>query len=309
MAGNSVHTGNDTTDDGANDSTPSHADPVMALKASLTGDADRPVVASINEMCRNQFNALMNQLQSAEPGMDWRGVFAVAKSPADSSTDSLCYQGGSEHDYGNALISHRMVAGSVLGPWSLPYPTSETRKMMCVTLALAVNVKACNTHIATLDSWDVDACTQHSRQNAQIRDVAVRVNGYVNGGDEVILMGDFNREPTSGGAEDCEYAKLDALYDRDIFGGGAFGLFKEVGQWDSNSTYNFTPSCRCGDLTHKYTSSGVFLNRKIDFIFANSRDWVLDDAEDTGNANSPIPDKDGRVSDHKILRGKAHLRH
>ncbi|MDQ3933515.1 MAG: endonuclease/exonuclease/phosphatase family protein [Actinomycetota bacterium] len=305
MAGNTIHTGNDTTDDSN--------DPVMSLKASLTGDADRPVAASINEMCRNQFLALLAELREAEPAKGWDGEFATFKHGDPHASDpDLCEQGGEEHDYGMALLSHEMVAGSAQR-WSLSYTSDggETRKLMCITLSLAKNVKACNTHIAHLNSWtpDTDTCLDHSKQNTQIREVADTVNNMVNDQEEVILMGDFNREPTAGGGdEDCNYSKMDHLYHDTIFGGRAHGKFEEVGQWDPNSTYDFIPRCRCGGLTFEYENDGA-LTRRIDFIFANADDWTLENAEATGVTAAPAPDKAGRVSDHKIVRGRVRIVH
>lgn len=265
VCGNICHTGNDTADD--------RTDPVRAIYNSLTSGDPPPKAASLNELCRNQYSKLMSLLPSS-----WHGEFTTAKSPGDSSTDSLCFQDGKEHNYGNAILVRTTIeAGSRLEE-PLPHATSETRKIVCVTGEFDVLVRFCSTHIAPLGTWDSGA---HAKQDDQIEKVKHIVNGFTR---PTVLMGDFNTEPPSD--------KLDRLYDAGKFDGGAFGRFEEIDQ-DTPSYGNTNPPCRCGAATH---DSG----RKIDFIFFNDGDW----RRVSGFVSDPVTE-----SDHKILRGEISLVH
>jgi endonuclease/exonuclease/phosphatase family metal-dependent hydrolase len=276
MCGNVCHTGNDTTDD--------PGDPVEAIRRSLVSADVDPVAASLNEVCFNQFEALTRVLPA-----EWHGRFAVAKTPSDDP--DLCFQGGSAHRYGNALLTRRTIVDGSTEEFPLPHATSETRKLLCFRVDLVQDTRFCTTHIAPRGTWDV---APHAKQDDQIAEVTRHVNDYVDNGRPTILMGDFNVQPPSN--------KLDRVYHGPTFGGGAFGKFKEVGQGDPNATYPFTPPCRCGGLTWKFPND---LTEKIDFILASGRDWRIA----SGRVTNPVSDVNGRHSDHRILRGEVRLIH
>ena len=265
VCGNKCHTGNDTADDST--------DPVRAIYNSLTSGDPPPKAASLNELCRNQYDKLMSLLPDT-----WHGEFTVAKSPGDSDTDSLCFQDGSEHNYGNAILVRTTIAAGSRIEEPLPHAKSETRKIVCVTGEFDVHIRFCSTHIAPLDTWSTDA---HAKQDDQIAKVTNIVNGFTR---PTVLMGDFNTDPPSD--------KLDRLYDSGKFDGGATGKFEEIDQ-DTPSYGNTNPPCRCGASTH---SSG----RKIDYVFFNDGDWQHGSGFVTDTVTK---------SDHKILRGEITLVH
>lgn len=259
ICGNVCEEGDDTTDD--------PNDVVEALRKSLT-EGVTEIAASLNEVCKNQFNKLMNLLPSA-----WNGEFVTTKRPSSSSTDSLCYENGSEHEYGNAiLVKAPIVAGSVVIA-SLPKATDETRRIVCVTANLPTDLRFCSTHIAPLGTWSTDP---HTKQKEQITAVRQIVNGFNH---PVVLMGDFNTEPPSD--------KLDQIY-HTTFGGNATGKFREADQ-DTPSYGGTTIPCRCGAPTHS--------NGKIDFIF-----FTVHFAQISGGPSPATTD-----SDHEILRGKVQI--
>lgn len=265
VCGSVCHTGNDTADDSS--------DPVRAIYNSLTTGDPPPKAASLNELCRNQYDKLMSLLPGA-----WHGEFTTAKSPGDSDSDSLCFQDGREHNYGNAILVRTTIAEGSRLEEPLPHAKSETRKIVCVTGEFDVLVRFCSTHIAHLGTWDADA---HAKQDDQIAKVTNIVNGFTR---PTVVMGDFNTEPPSD--------KLDRLYDAGKFDGGAFGRFEEIDQ-DTPSYGNTNPPCRCGAATHED-------GRKIDYIFFNDGDWQ----RQSGFVSDTVT-----RSDHKVLRGEISLVH
>jgi endonuclease/exonuclease/phosphatase family metal-dependent hydrolase len=250
------------------DDTEALADKVVA---SLNDGVD---MASLNEVCYQQFTRIRDQLPSG-----WEGQFVVAKAPTDAAGDHLCEgTGGAEHDYGNAIFSRPGISNRVVR--SLPHATSETRKLLCVTAALAMNTRLCTTHIAPCSTWGGTPCSSqaHENQKDQITEVRQVVNPWVNDGQPVILMGDFNAVPPS--------PKLDQIYSQSRFGSGAWGHFEEADQYYGSPDN----ACRCGEATHR--------DGKIDYIFASNFRWkVL-----SGNATSTSTE-----SDHVPVRATLEL--
>lgn len=247
---------------------------VSAIYDSLTDNpGDDPKFVSLNEICQNQYEALMSRLPA-----EWHGEFA--QTVDDANYSGLCNDGGNmaEHDYGIAvLIRGDVVAGSRYVQ-DLPHPSRdangnvvEQRKLLCKTAQAAVWVHTCTTHID--NEWPEN--TQVYKDD-QIRTVKEYVEPLANDGKRVVLMGDFNVLPSS--------EKLDRMYHTTLFGGGAHGIFEEV---DEGS-----PPCRCGAATHD--------RGKIDYTWVNNRDWdVLD-----GSVHNAIT-----ASDHHILRGLIRVNH
>ena len=263
VCGHRCETGNDT----ANDPT----DPVRAIYKSLAEDPPPERAASLNELCRNQFDKLMELLPD-----EWRGRFVATawkdaaaapegEEPYRNNESDLCFQDGREHNYGNAiLVRAPILAGSEdINYLSGTDSTNEHRALICVTADLPTDTRFCSTHISP------------SFTTRQIADVATIVDGYSS---PVVLMGDFNVEPD----ED----PLDPIYSGALFDGGATGRFEEADQ-DTPCCGNDNPPCRCGADT-----GGT---RKIDYIFFTRVHF----RQVEGFPADAVTD-----SDHHILRGR-----
>lgn len=262
-----------------NDHATSPDDPVEALYRSLAVDSPRERAASLNELCKNQFDHLMAKLPA-----EWRGRFVVTKEP--QAGGDLCKaesRDGKQHKFGNAILVRAapIVSGSVRRE-PLPYKKNgEHRHLICVTADLPTKIRFCSVHIAPLGTWDND---KHAKQKAQIRRVREVVNSFNR---PVVLMGDFNTDPTSD--------KLDQIYHDTKYGGGAFGKFLEADH--DTASYGNTPNprCRCGHYTWSRKSG---LQRKLDYIFFTDRHF----SQVSGDRATPTTN-----SDHYILRGQVQI--
>jgi endonuclease/exonuclease/phosphatase family metal-dependent hydrolase len=269
MAGNTLHDGNASVNE--------DSDPVLAIKRSLTsepGEENDPKFVSLNEVCQNQFQKLLEELRKVDTA--WSGHFVQAVDK--NNYPGLCNKGGTieEHDFGNAVLVRGNIVDGSRHVVDIPHPDYATdgtvkaqRRLLCVTADLAVWVRVCSVHL------DNDPATDAFRHD-QVQAVKDYVEGQVAAGKRVIVMGDFNIQPKNGDF-------LDRMYDAS-FEEGAHGVFNEVDQG--------SPKCRCGAATH---NSG-----KIDYTWVSRRDWnVLD-----GSVHNPVI-----KHDHEILRGRIEVRH
>lgn len=255
--------------------------PADDIEASL--ESNGTDAASINEMCRNQFEKLAGEL-----GARWTGRFVVtafAHEYNDNQT-RLCSPGvdGAEHDFGNAIFVRSAVVDGSLIRHALPNPepSKENRKIVCVTAVEGATfprkIRFCSTHIANHTAWSPDS---HPKQQEQIDEVRSLVNGFTL---PVVLMGDFNEAPISD--------KLDGIYDQSKYGGGASGRFVETDH--DTASYGNEPRCRCG----AWTWSTSDLQDKLDFIFYTDTHFN----QVAGWRTTP-----STRSDHYILRGQMAL--
>jgi endonuclease/exonuclease/phosphatase family metal-dependent hydrolase len=244
-------------------------DPVRAIYNSLIENQSERA-ASLVELCKNQFERLMDELPA-----EWEGRFVATawahRPPAgeEEYTGALCQpEGGTEHNFGNAILVRDapIVAGSQevrrLGD---PQPSNEHRAIICVTADLvnSPDARFCSTHI-----WS-------EAPFSELSGVAELVDGFTRA---VVLMGDFNVEPG--------HDALDDIYSGFLFGGAATGKFEEADQ-DSSCCGSTMQPCRSGADT-----AGT---RKIDYIFFTRVDFSYI----SGFPTDPVTD-----SDHKILRSR-----
>lgn len=278
---------------------------VQSIYDSITKVGDKQDFVGLNEVCRNQFDALMAKLPST-----WSGEFV--RTLHHDNYSGLCNRGGAqvEYNYGNAVFFRAPRMNGSLDTLQLsdgdggaedsdPGSIKEHRKLICLTADLPSNIRLCTVHIAHLATWTNRGDTSSEamvKQAQQIREVANRVNSY---GRPVILTGDFNTEPEKFDGCGCSDG-LDALYDQGRYGMGASGKFREIDE-DSPGKYPWDPPCRCGINTSPNPSPAI---RKIDYIFFTHSDFTWDES---GSVTNPVQDSDGDQSDHKILRGRVNI--
>jgi endonuclease/exonuclease/phosphatase family metal-dependent hydrolase len=228
-----------------------------------------PHAVSLNEACQSQWATTYWDLNAAGAWtMHSRFVTTRYLSAPTSSSTINCNVYDGDRRFGNALFSRQTI---LMEPSATSLPktqtTPETRKLWCMVVDLTRDTVYCTVHITAYDP-DIDA---------QIARVASTVNAWVDDGIPVVLMGDFNVTP----GDD----RLDRIYSSAL-GGGAFGRFEEVDEYNGSTT-----ACRCGEST--------LGSRKIDYIFVSARDFYSADGDATSSS----------YSDHDPLRGSATLDH
>ena len=173
----------------------------------------RPVAASLNEVCRNQFRAIRRRVGRGDDAWPMRGTWFQTKGSGNDCPG--------DH-YGIGVLTRSPVWGRKRV--KLPNTgQSERRKLGCVTTTIRSHrARVCTTHIAPKGNGP---------RARQIRKVARTVNPWVRDGTPVVVMGDFNATPF--------YGPLDRIYSRAYPLGR--GRFKEV---------DGPNGCRCGEATH-----------------------------------------------------------
>lgn len=174
----------------------------------------RPVAASLNEVCRNQFRTIKRRVARGDQRWALRGTWVQTKGSANDCPG--------DH-YGIGVLTRNRITGRKVV--KLPNTgQTERRKLLCATTTIrGRRSRVCTTHIAR------DGAGPRARQ---IRKVAATANPWVRNGTPVVLMGDFNATPY--------YGPLDRIYSMAYPWGR--GRFKEADSRDA---------CRgCGEATH-----------------------------------------------------------
>lgn len=175
-----------------------------------------PSAASLNEVCRSQFEGIV----AGTADRDWamHGRFIVTQ-------PDEC---GSDGDYGIAVLTRsRVIDTDRLTYSAQDAGNPEHRGLLCVEAKLGDRpTHICTTHI--VDSFDDPVGDVRRTQIALAADRASSYRG------PVVLMGDFNARPRD--------RAMNVVY-RQSRGDGGRGTFDEVGQGSS--------ACRCGEATHR----------------------------------------------------------
>jgi endonuclease/exonuclease/phosphatase family metal-dependent hydrolase len=233
--------------------------PVTAIANSILDF--RPIAVTLNEACYTQYAALLQKLRDA--GYPMHGHWTTTH----SSPSNNCQN---DDRYGNVILSSVPISGEQ--EWSLPHPgTAETRKLSCVSVALARATKVCVTHIAAGDD---------RIKRDQIKTVSDVVNG-LRANNAVVIGGDFNVKPDNDA--------LDSLY-ISRYGGGASGHFDEVDACEARTTQ----SSSCNEGTH---DARLATDPKIDYLFVSDADFNVVSGDATHSD----------ISDHDPLRAQVTL--
>ncbi|WP_338496755.1 endonuclease/exonuclease/phosphatase family protein [Streptomyces sp. SJL17-4] len=256
---------------------------VSGLVAEI--DAWDTDLVMLQELCYGQWKLIRDALAPQRGGEDsYDSVWGASLASA-----SDCDQWDPvDRRFGLAIFSKgqgSIVDGtrSVTFLPEVPTAPTEDRILLCAQAGLeGRTARACNTHIDFHDATTA----------LQIPEVAELVEAGRQGGEPVVLAGDFNQVP--------EHADMNTLYNH---GAGSAGRFQEV---DENDKEQFTDvdcpqtadRCRSGEATASTTCSDhTTETSKIDYVFL-SYEWFKTVQGDA------LPCTQG-LSDHHLLRGAA----
>ncbi|MFD7324228.1 endonuclease/exonuclease/phosphatase family protein [Streptomyces sp. NPDC059875] len=249
--------------------------------------------AAFNELCANQWRALVTQLRAANwpDDHDNFGRFEASRPAGDPD---VC--GGEA--FGNAIFSKRPLGTA--DRIKLPDDgTNEKRNMLCAPLLADAATRFCTTHITVASNDD---------KLKQLQAVQVQLDAWVNAGQTVMIAGDLNVQP--------HYPSLDTFYSATLdttLNGGNKGLFRELD--DTDPVKADPPTCLgYGEWTaddDTVSQSPCNTMRKIDMIFvseaalASPDSYSADSLGISTNCARTASSPDGRCSDHRILIGTA----
>ncbi|MFJ7066605.1 endonuclease/exonuclease/phosphatase family protein [Streptomyces sp. NPDC101115] len=261
---------------------------VEGAVASIVGrNAD---FAAFNELCGNQWRALVAQLRAAGWPADSANFGRFE--PSRQANSGVC--GGEE--FGNAVFSKRPLGTA--DRIQLPDDgTAEKRNMLCAPLQADPGTRFCTTHITVASDAD---------KLAQLAAVQGKLDAWVKAGQRVVLAGDLNVQP--------HYRSLDTFYSATLktaVNGNNSGLFREVDDNDPGNCPGYG-EWTADDPTVGPSPCGT--PRKIDMIFVSENALAAPDSYSGDSlAISTACDRttaspDGRCSDHRILVGTATLK-
>ncbi|NBE96006.1 endonuclease/exonuclease/phosphatase family protein [Nonomuraea sp. KC401] len=152
---------------------------IQAIAGSIS--YRNPDFVSINEICRNQYSAVIDVLQ----GMGWpQNATNFARYEPVTAAGDPGYCAG--HGIGIAIFS-RFALGETLRQ-TLPYDGSgKQRKLLCSHVAARPGTRFCTTHLTTVAA----------SKSAQLGQVHGVLESYRSRGDVPIIAGDFNVQPDS----------------------------------------------------------------------------------------------------------------
>lgn len=164
---------------------------IQAIAGSIS--YRRPDLVSVNEICRNQYGAVIDALQR----MGWPrdlGNFARYEPMTEAGDPGYC----AGHGIGVALFSRFPLGGTLRQ--TLPDDGSgRPRKLLCAPVtAQPMTVRFCTTHLTTVAA----------HRAAQLGRVHEVLESYRSRGEVPIIAGDFNVQPHS--------PLLDPWYDASI---------------------------------------------------------------------------------------------
>ncbi|MEV4294328.1 endonuclease/exonuclease/phosphatase family protein [Microbispora rosea] len=262
IAGNTMHHGSTT-------------DGLVAAAVQSIQD-NNAVFASLNEVCAQQFTAMINQLRAVDWPVD-PANFARFETTIPGRSGGPC--GGK--DYGIALFSKQP-----LGPadrFTLPYDGNEPRHLLCAPLKSRPQLRFCTVHATFVDAY----------RATQLKAIFGHVDDYRADGDQVILAGDFNVGP--------DWARMDPYYSAQVNtpnNRNNTGHYREVDDADPVYCTGY------GETTEEGAGGGgpCGTGGKIDMIFSHEDDYVA--SASTGDARSSPHSCGGKsCSDHRILVG------
>lgn len=250
---------------------------IQAMGRSIGGR--NPDFVSVNEICHNQYGALIDYLQQ----IGWpQNASNFARYEPMRPADGTSYCDGT--GIGQALFS-RFPLGAT-ERYTLPYDGSALqRKLLCAPIAGKTSVKFCTTHV-TFD---------RAYQAAQLTYVRKVLDRYHAQGDTAIIAGDFNVQPDD--------PLLDTWYDSSVdtannaHNSGPYHELDDLDAtcpgWGEQTTEGSLPLGSCGQA------------RKVDLVFAAADRLVSYTADSQPIGHVCGANRDKACSDHRILNAFA----
>ena len=293
VAGNAMHGG--STTDGMVDA---------ALASIVASDAD---LVSLNELCRQQYEALVEGLRAAGWPED-PADFARFEATVSDGPGSCGGQG-----FGLALMSRRPLG--VAQRTVLPADGHQPRALLCAGLEGRSRIDFCTTHIGIVG--EPDPVSGVPRNVAQLDAVLAELGVRHAAGRTVLLAGDLNAQP--------QYRRLDGWYAPSAdtpANGNNRGAYRDLddadpancpgyGEWTAYGPAGAEPPCRDGATTCPASAGGSCA--KIDHVIVRedriagpyAGDALDAPATCATEATSRTPA--GLCSDHRILRGTVNV--
>ncbi|MFD1931233.1 MULTISPECIES: endonuclease/exonuclease/phosphatase family protein [Nonomuraea] len=266
VAGNTMHKG--STTDGL----------VPAVTRSIQENG--ATFASLNELCQQQFDALIASLRNANWPAD-KANFARFEATIPGRPGGPC-QGKA---YGIGLFSKKPLGSA--DRFTLPDDGNEVRKLLCAPLKEDPHLRFCTTHSTFVDAFRLP----------QLTAIFGQLDTYRDNGDRVIIAGDFNAAP--------DFGRMNRFYSAQVNtpnNDGNTGHYREVDDADPAACPGY------GETTVEKVDGGgpCRTGTKIDMIFTHESEY--DAAASSGDAKPSPRTCGGKVcSDHRILTGTVAL--
>lgn len=250
---------------------------VPTVSSSIQGHGAQ--LAALNELCEDQYRALVAHLRAA----GW---------PEDPTNFARFEPQGATACGGQAFgvaVFSRAPLGAA-NRYTLPSDgTSEGRVLLCAPLAARPRLRFCTTHI-TPESSVIDG---RNVNDTQLDAVHRRLESFAVAGDTVLLAGDLNAQP--------HFPRLDTWYARSVatpHNSANTGAYRELDDTDARcpgygeTTTPGTRGGRCGQ------------SPKVDLLFVRADRVVGSHSADslTIPACGAAP-----CSDHRALVGTVHV--
>jgi len=241
----------------------------------LNRDAD---FVAFNEMCRQQYNAIIGALRSAgwpQDPTNFARFGAVRSDVCDGQ------------DFGNAVFSKHALGNA--SRFLLPDDgTIAEHSVLCAPLQDQPTVRFCTTHITT-SNVVIDGVKANQRQ---LDAANARMEEHHRAGETVIIAGDFNAQPNYGRMNGWYSSNLDTPNNPDNT-----GYYRELDDDDPQHCLGYgEPTVGVGDPPGQCVPE-----KKIDMIFVREDRMVGDYWAD---ALAIAQSCGGPCSDHKILIGQ-----
>ncbi|MFF8633000.1 endonuclease/exonuclease/phosphatase family protein [Streptomyces pilosus] len=271
VAGNTFHDGSSDTNMVS-----------LAAASMVNRDAD---FAAVNELCRGQYDALIEQLRERNWPLD-ESNFARFEPSRAANTD-VC--GDDEDAYGNAIFSKRPLGTATRMDLAADGSKYERRNLLCAPLADGSGVRFCATHLTTVDAI----------KYVQINEIKDRLEGWHGAGEKVLLAGDLNVQP--------HYPAMNVVYSASVKSDNNkdnVGAYREL---DDNDTAN------CWGYGEPTTNAGAKNSpcegaQKLDFILVRESALAAPGSYSADSLATSESCTVGLCSDHRILTGTVRLK-
>ncbi|MFJ9924149.1 endonuclease/exonuclease/phosphatase family protein [Streptomyces rubiginosohelvolus] len=258
----------------------------LASTSMVNRDAD---FAAFNELCRGQYDELINQLRGKNWPQDDTN-FARFEASRQAGDPDVC--GGDA--YGNAIFSKRPL-GTADRLTLTSDGTREARNMLCAPLANGSGVRFCGTHLTTVNAI----------KYKQIDDIRNYMENRHKDGEKVLTAGDLNVQP--------HYPSMNSVYSAAVSSNGNvdnFGAYRELDDADASNCLGY------GETTTDIATTGNPCGRgpKLDFILvretalASASSYSADTLATSTDCTPVKTGTNGLCSDHRIVTGTVTLR-